>query len=251
MTSNKFGRFFYSPSYIKMKNLLFNYQFRKWIISKYFFNYFNKSNNFKKLKIIDIGSGISPVTPIPSQTIFVDLEKEAVDIMKKKGFNSIIGDITKIPLEKNQYDLVLCSEVLEHVPDYKKALKEIFRVAKNKGIAIITVPTHERYWNSDDDFVGHLRRFNPDILEKEIEESGLKVIINKPIGSRVERLLTIALVKAAKGKTSKPMEAGKFKLALFGIVNSILFNVVKLFYYLNTKKSSSISLFVAVKDYSS
>ena len=119
---------------------------------------------------------------------------------------------------------------------------------RNNGIAIITVPTHSYYWNSDDDFVGHLRRFNPETFQEDIKESGLRVIANKPIGSRIERLLTIALVNVAKGKTDKPMEAGRLKLALFALANSVLFNVIKLFYYLNTKKSSSISLFVAVKD---
>lgn len=52
----------------------------------------------------------------------------------------IVSDITGIPVEDETFDAVLCTEVLEHVPDPNKALKEIIRVTKTGGVLILTAP---------------------------------------------------------------------------------------------------------------
>ena len=248
METNKFGRFFYSPSYIKMKNMLFNYRFRKESIKRSIDKYLSTLKDKSNIKILDIGSGISPVSPFPSKTIFVDLEKEAIDLLKKKGVNAQVGDITKLKFKKGEFDIVLCSEVLEHVPDYNLGLKEMARVLKKNGIVIITVPIHQYYWKDDDEFVGHFRRFNPKALQKDIESAGLRVITRKPIGSWLERNLTWLVVKIARRNTSGKMEAGKLKLFAFNLINSILFQAIKIANYFTSEENSSIIMFVAKKD---
>jgi SAM-dependent methyltransferase len=50
-------------------------------------------------------------------------------------------DIQQIPFENNHFDVVICNHVLEHVPDDKKAIREIFRVLKRGGFALLQVPT--------------------------------------------------------------------------------------------------------------
>ncbi len=49
-------------------------------------------------------------------------------------------DVQNMPLEDNTYDVVFCNHVLEHVPDDNKAMREILRVLKPGGMAIIQVP---------------------------------------------------------------------------------------------------------------
>ena len=51
-------------------------------------------------------------------------------------------DIQKIPFPNESFDLIFASHVLEHVEDDYRALYEIKRVLKNKGIAILPVPLH-------------------------------------------------------------------------------------------------------------
>ena len=243
---NEFGKFFYSPQYVKLKNHLFNYRFRKYIIKKNFLKYFKNKINSDNLLIVDIGSGISPVTPLPKKTLFVDLEEEAVKLLKKEGMGAITGDITSLPLEGDSVDVITCSEVLEHVKDYKKALKEMRRVLKAEGGAIITVPTHKYYWKDDDEFVGHYRRFNPMTLKKDIENVGLKIVLKKPIGSLLERNLTWFIVKMArKNKTDKIIS--KIKVGLFFIFNSFLLYLAKIACYFNSEKNSSVVLIFGIK----
>jgi len=52
----------------------------------------------------------------------------------------IISDITAIPVENGAFDAVMCTEVLEHVPDPVAALKELNRVLKPGGYLLITAP---------------------------------------------------------------------------------------------------------------
>jgi ubiquinone/menaquinone biosynthesis C-methylase UbiE len=46
-----------------------------------------------------------------------------------------------MPFGDNEFDVVICNHVLEHVPDDRKAIREIFRILKHGGFAILQVPT--------------------------------------------------------------------------------------------------------------
>jgi len=52
----------------------------------------------------------------------------------------IVSDITAIPEPDGSFDVILCSEVFEHIPDAIPALKEFQRLLKPEGILIITAP---------------------------------------------------------------------------------------------------------------
>ncbi len=53
------------------------------------------------------------------------------------------ADITHLPFSDASFDLVICSEVLEHVPDHHTAIHECFRVLKPRGQLVVSVP---RQW---------------------------------------------------------------------------------------------------------
>lgn len=54
------------------------------------------------------------------------------------NIRSVPGDIHKLPFNNEEFDIVLCSETLEHVTDIKRAVNELLRVAKSA--VVITVP---------------------------------------------------------------------------------------------------------------
>ena len=49
-------------------------------------------------------------------------------------------DITNIKYEDNSFDVIICNHVLEHIPDDRKAMSELYRVLKPGGWAILQVP---------------------------------------------------------------------------------------------------------------
>lgn len=70
---------------------------------------------------------------IPAEYIKGDLYPDP-----KKGIQKI--DVTVVGFEDNYFDMIICNHVLEHVSDYKKAMKELFRVMKPGGIGIFQTP---------------------------------------------------------------------------------------------------------------
>ena len=56
------------------------------------------------------------------------------------GNHVIQGDIRRLDFTENQFDLIICNHVLEHVVEEETALKEIQRVLKPNGMAIIQIP---------------------------------------------------------------------------------------------------------------
>lgn len=99
-------------------------------------------------QIIDIGCGDGYLLyylnkKLNCQFLGFDLSKLRLQRLKKTlpVVKCIEGDITKNKFEDNEFETVLCSEVLEHVPDFKKALSELIRITKKE--LIITIPNDE------------------------------------------------------------------------------------------------------------
>ena len=63
----------------------------------------------------------------------------------KKNVTFVHGDATKMKFGDNSFDLVYCSQVLEHIPDCEKAIKEIARVSKKNIIIDVPTPLWEIY----------------------------------------------------------------------------------------------------------
>ena len=128
----KFGEFFRDKRYVKVKNFLFNYLNRKYWIKKACYKY--KKNNGR---ILDIGSGISPVSPEPKKTLFIDISPEAINFLDSTNYKAKVGSITEINEKAKSFDIILCSEVLEHVKNYNSALKEMHKVLTDNGFLIL------------------------------------------------------------------------------------------------------------------
>ncbi len=62
-------------------------------------------------------------------------------------------DITQIDWQDNYFDLIICNHVLEHIPDDKKAMKELYRVLKPGGRAILQVPISYKSEETFEDFM--------------------------------------------------------------------------------------------------
>ncbi len=100
-------------------------------------------------------------------------------------------DITEIPYPDNTFHAILCSHVLEHVEDDRKALRELFRVLKPGGWAILQSPidlkrdktfedpeivspgTRERFFGQHD----HVRLYGRDYKDR-LTEAGFTVRID-------------------------------------------------------------------------
>lgn len=65
------------------------------------------------------------------------IECTSADLYAKADINI---DIEDTGLADSSYDMVFCNHVLEHVQDYKRALKELYRIIDPKGIIVLSFP---------------------------------------------------------------------------------------------------------------
>jgi SAM-dependent methyltransferase len=90
------------------------------------------------------------------------------------------GDAFHLPYRDASFDRVICSEVMEHVHDYRAAARELARVTKPGGRVAVTIPTatsENLYLRLGDDYFespgGHIRIFRPKELALGLAAAGL------------------------------------------------------------------------------
>jgi len=95
----------------------------------------------------------------------------------------IHGDTFHLPFRDASFDKVICSEVMEHVHDYRGAARELARVTRPHGMVAVTIPTatsEHLYLRVGDDYFespgGHIRIFRPRQLALGLAEAGLATI---------------------------------------------------------------------------
>lgn len=121
-------------------------------------------------KLLDVGCGAQPYRPLLGKSI-VYTGIDTTDAKSHFGYeisDTIYFDGDRFPVADGQFDVVLCTETIEHVFDIRQFLAELHRCLADNGRLIITVPMSAR-WH----FIPHdYWRYTPASLLKLLEASG-------------------------------------------------------------------------------
>ncbi|MEM2703632.1 MAG: class I SAM-dependent methyltransferase [Candidatus Bathyarchaeia archaeon] len=137
--------------------------------------------------------------PILVLTYTIDEYNEALSIIKEVDWLKnyvILGrrDAQNLKsLPNNYFDQVLLIDVLEHVKNDDKAVKEIYRILKSKGRVIVSVPTpyYPHYFTPEfDQKIGHLRHYTPNRIRSLFEMNGFKTVSVVPHTSSLSGALS-------------------------------------------------------------
>jgi SAM-dependent methyltransferase len=109
---------------------------------------------------LEIGPGLRPRLPITG-TCFVDISPPVVEQLMASGGIAVRAEITDLPFSDGSFELVCAFDVIEHVQDDRRVFDEVSRVLKEDGSFILSVPAHAKLWTKFDEFVGHVRRYDP------------------------------------------------------------------------------------------
>ena len=107
----------------------------------------NSSSNIKNWHVLDIGcsSGmfINYISENFKSILGIDIDQDAIDIAekqyKKDNIKYSVANIDDINIDEN-FDLIICNSVLEHVPDKISLLNAIYKHLKIGGICFLSVP---------------------------------------------------------------------------------------------------------------
>lgn len=119
-------------------------------------------------KVADIGCGIGLLLKRlkiekKCDCVGIDISREAIITVKEEGMSGIIARVPPVPLPSNAFDVVIATEILEHISNPKYLILEMSRIAKSPGIILITVPDNALHPHTERE---HIRTFNTDKLNK-------------------------------------------------------------------------------------
>ncbi|KKQ91426.1 MAG: Methyltransferase type 11 [Candidatus Daviesbacteria bacterium GW2011_GWA2_42_7] len=163
------------------------------IRSLYFKDFLTSLNRDEIKTILDAGSGIGIYSfylakEFPTSEVFgVDLDKYNIKLsnqikrdLKINNTKFIYGDLTK-KSDQNKYDLIVNIDVLEHITDYKKVLKNFYNLLNRNGYLYIHTPQANQKrifkslekWHHED----HAREgFERKKLISDLKKAGFKIV---------------------------------------------------------------------------
>lgn len=162
-------------------------------------------------KILDVGVGLGRLLSKVESNIEkygVDISKSYLGEAKDKGITVCLSKIEELPYSDNIFDVIVTTDVLEHVFDLNQCVKEIKRVLKPNGYLIVRVPYREdlsAYINYDQYEFIHLRNFDENNLDLFFRKIFNFQFINYELAGIIED----------NSRLNVPFQSAKYKVNFF------------------------------------
>jgi len=108
---------------------------------------------FSDLTCLDMGCSVgiisSELSNITQATVGLDIDRPAIrQGNASKGSNShfLVSDVGKTPFPDEAFDIIICSQVYEHTPDFEALIDEIYRLLKPTGVCFFSGPNKWAVW---------------------------------------------------------------------------------------------------------
>ena len=129
-------------------------------------------------------------------------------------------DATRIPFH-DHFDVIGAFDVLEHIRDDERVLKEMHNAVRNKGGGILlSVPQHAFLWSVVDEFSCHFRRYSAQELSTKVEQAGFRISTITSFMSFVLPLMIAARWQRKKQSVKDFDPGSEFRLP--GVINKTL-----------------------------
>lgn len=97
--------------------------------------------NLSDSSMLDVGCGPGHIADYlrrhVKDVVGLDTNETYLKEATRRRLQAVLGDVACLPLRAEAFDVIICNDVLEHVPDSKPAMQEIMRVISGDGIAFV------------------------------------------------------------------------------------------------------------------
>jgi SAM-dependent methyltransferase len=114
-----------------------------------------------------------------NEVVGVDLDEAVIARVSAdppKGASFRVADLRRLPFGEDEFDLVVCFEAIEHVPEPEVVLDQLARVLRPDGLLIVSTPNRDVYTPGNP---FHLRELTPNELEAELEKRFASVVLRR------------------------------------------------------------------------
>ncbi|MDF2956151.1 MAG: 2-polyprenyl-3-methyl-5-hydroxy-6-metoxy-1 [Candidatus Alkanophagales archaeon MCA70_species_2] len=94
-------------------------------------------------KVLDVGCGDGYVSSIlvgDNEVFGLDIAESAIEEARRRGIKAVVSNLESIPFPDKSFDVILALDILEHLFDPIRVLREAGRVLKDDGILLVSVP---------------------------------------------------------------------------------------------------------------
>lgn len=138
-----------------------------------------KSLKTDRPRILDVGCGTGANLEMLSEfgaAEGVDVSAEALKFCHSRGLNQVkLGEAEQLPYDDQSFDLITALDVVEHLDDDRAGLRELHRVLRSDGRALLFVPAFMFLWGVQDDISHHRRRYTLAQLREVVTKAGFEV----------------------------------------------------------------------------
>lgn len=129
-----------------------------------------------KSPILDFGSGYGnfckAMIDLGHECHGFEIDNDAVVLSRNNG----VKTFTSFSEIKFQYPIITSLNVLEHIKDDEKTIKDLHKLIKSEGLLILYLPASMKAWSQMDFDVGHYRRYSKKEIINKLENNGYEVI---------------------------------------------------------------------------
>jgi len=97
-------------------------------------------------------------------------------VKSKENFPLLAGDLNDLPIKTKSVGVIIAADILEHLEDDTLGINEFYRVLKEDGLLILTVPAFRFLWGIQDRVTGHKRRYTRKEIVNRLKEAGFDIL---------------------------------------------------------------------------
>jgi SAM-dependent methyltransferase len=138
-------------------------------------------NPYAKGPVLDIGCGVGSNLPVlvthGLNALGLDRSLYALTLASTRFRIALMnGDVAQLPIRPGSIGLIIATDVLEHLENDSKAIRQMYQTLMEGGVLIVTVPAFGFLWGTQDTVTGHRRRYRRHEVLHKLRQQGFDIV---------------------------------------------------------------------------